>query len=104
MASALSQLQTVVPLIEVTRPLFTASRAVSNPLSELVGTTVPQASLGSCTGGRAEDIAVAASILKDKRVNKNTIFVAVPASVAAAALTGKITDPSEILEKLEKVS
>jgi 3-isopropylmalate/(R)-2-methylmalate dehydratase large subunit len=145
------------------------------PLSDLVGTPVHQAYLGSCTGGRAEDIAVAAKILKGRRIDKDTRFVVVPASqrvyleamrngdvealveagatfvtpgcaaclgthegilaagevciastnrnfpgrmghtqsaiylgspaaVAAAALSGQITDPSEILAKLEQES
>jgi 3-isopropylmalate/(R)-2-methylmalate dehydratase large subunit len=39
-------------------------------LSDLTGTPVHQAYLGSCTGGRAEDIAVAAKILNGKRVHK----------------------------------
>lgn len=145
------------------------------PLAQLVGTLVQQAYLGSCTGGRAEDIAVAARILDGKKINPKTRFIVVPASkqvylealrrgdveklvaagatfvtpgcaaclgthegilangevciasinrnfpgrmghsqsavylaspasVAAAALTGQITDPSEILERLEKES
>ena len=163
--------------VSIITPQLAAPNSVDNvrPLSDLIGTPVHQAYLGSCTGGRAEDIAVAASILKDKKVNKNTRFVVVPASqqvylealrngdvetlldagatfvtpgcaaclgthegilakgevciastnrnfpgrmghtqsavylgspasVAAAALTGKITDPSEILAELEKVS
>lgn len=159
------------------KPQLAAPNSVDNvrPLSDLIGTPVHQAYLGSCTGGRAEDIAVAASILKGRQVNKNTRFVVVPASkqvylealrngdvealleagatfvtpgcaaclgthegilakgevciastnrnfpgrmghnqssvylgspasVAAAALHGKITDPSEILAILEKAS
>ena len=143
------------------------------PLKQLVGIPVHQAYLGSCTGGRAEDIAIAAKILKDRKVHKSTRFLVVPASrqvyldalaqgdvetlikagasfvtpgcaaclgihegilaagevclsstnrnfpgrmghtssavylgspaaVAAAALTGKITDPTNILAELEK--
>jgi 3-isopropylmalate/(R)-2-methylmalate dehydratase large subunit len=64
------------------KPQLAAPNSVDNvrPLSDLIGIPVHQAYLGSCTGGRAEDIAVAASILKDKHVNKNTRFVVVPAS------------------------
>lgn len=50
------------------------------PITELAGTKVNQAYLGSCTGGRADDIAIAAKILKNRQVNKNTRFVVVPAS------------------------
>lgn len=64
------------------KPQLAVPSSVDNvrPLSDLVGTPVHQAYLGSCTGGRSEDIAVAASILKDKQVNKNTRLVVVPAS------------------------
>jgi 3-isopropylmalate/(R)-2-methylmalate dehydratase large subunit len=158
-------------------PQLAVPNSVDNvrPLAELAETPVHQAYLGSCTGGRAEDIAVAARILKGRRVHKDTRFVVVPASrdvyleamrngdveilveagaafvtpgcaaclgthegilaagevciastnrnfpgrmghtqsaiylgspaaVAAAALSGQITDPSEILAKLEQES
>ena len=64
------------------QPQLATPSSVDNvrPLSDLVGTPVHQAYLGSCTGGRAEDIAVAARILKGQRVNKNTRLVVVPAS------------------------
>lgn len=51
-----------------------------SPLKALEGIRVHQAYLGSCTGGRAEDIAVAAKILKGRKVSKGTRFVVVPAS------------------------
>ena len=44
------------------------------------GTRVDQAFLGTCTGGRLEDIAVAANILKGKTIHKNTRMLVVPAS------------------------
>jgi 3-isopropylmalate/(R)-2-methylmalate dehydratase large subunit len=64
------------------QPQLAAPDSVDNvhPLSDLVGTPVNQAYLGSCTGGRLEDIAVAAKILKGQRINKATRFVVVPAS------------------------
>lgn len=156
-------------------PQLAVPQSVDNvlPLTELVGTPVHQAYLGSCTGGRAEDIAVAARILAGKKINpgtrmivvpaskqvyldalrhgdveklveagatfvtpgcaaclgthegilaagevclastnrnfpgrmghvKSSVYLGSPAAVAAAALTGKITDPSEILQKLEQ--
>ena len=154
-------------------PQLAAPQSVDNvfPLAELIGTPVHQAYLGSCTGGRAEDIAVAARILDGKKIcpetrlivvpaskqvyldalrqgdveklveagatfvtpgcaaclgthegilaagevciastNRNfpgrmghvqsSVYLGSPAAVAAAALTGKITDPSEILKQL----
>jgi len=64
------------------QPQLAVPNSVDNvrPLSELVGTPVHQAYLGSCTGGRADDIAVAARILKGQRVHKDTRLVVVPAS------------------------
>ena len=41
---------------------------------------IDQAYLGSCTGGRLEDIAVAAKILTGKRINPRTRMIVVPAS------------------------
>ena len=49
-------------------------------LSKYAGTKLNQAYLGSCTGGRTEDIAVAAKILKGKKVHKDTRMILVPAS------------------------
>jgi len=63
-------------------PQLAVPQSVDNvrPLAELVGTPVQQAYLGSCTGGRAEDIAVAAGILDGKQISPNTRFIVVPAS------------------------
>ena len=44
------------------------------------GRSIDQAYLGSCTGGRAEDIGIAAKILQGKKVSPRTRFVIVPAS------------------------
>ena len=48
------------------------------PVSRLVGTPLDQVFIGTCTNGRYEDLARAASILKDRRVKVRTIVV--PAS------------------------
>lgn len=63
-------------------PQVAAPFSVDNvyDISNYIGQEIDQAYLGSCTGGRAEDIAIAASILKGKRVAKKTRFVIVPAS------------------------
>src|SRR3972149_606391 len=63
-------------------PQLAAPHSVDNvhPLREFLGKPVQQAFLGSCTGGRAEDLAVAARILKGKKVHRGTRFLVVPAS------------------------
>jgi 3-isopropylmalate/(R)-2-methylmalate dehydratase large subunit len=49
-------------------------------ISQYIGTPVNQAFLGTCTGGRLEDIAVAAHILKGKQISRDTRMLVVPAS------------------------
>jgi 3-isopropylmalate/(R)-2-methylmalate dehydratase large subunit len=63
-------------------PQLAAPHSVDNvaPLSRFAGRPVQQAFLGTCTGGRLEDLAVAASILRGKQIHKHTRFVVVPAS------------------------
>ena len=63
-------------------PQLALPHSVDNvsPLAELAGTPINQAYLGSCTGGRAEDIAVAAKILAGKKVSPKTRLVVAPAS------------------------
>ena len=46
---------------------------------------VDQAYLGSCTGGRTEDFAVAAKILAGQHIPAGTRMVMVPASKAVLA-------------------
>ena len=50
------------------------------PVSDMTGTEIHQAVLGSCTNGRLEDLAVAAEILKGKTISKNVRMIIVPAS------------------------
>ncbi|NJM42380.1 MAG: 3-isopropylmalate dehydratase large subunit, partial [Anaerolineae bacterium] len=50
------------------------------PVSEIAGTRVNQAWLGTCTNGRLEDIAAACAVLKGKRVASNTRLLWNPAS------------------------
>jgi homoaconitase/3-isopropylmalate dehydratase large subunit len=59
-----------------------APHSVDNvaPIAKYVGTPVNQAFLGTCTGGRADDLAIAAGILKGKKINFHTRFIVVPAS------------------------
>ncbi|MDK2785112.1 MAG: hypothetical protein PWQ41_1520 [Bacillota bacterium] len=50
------------------------------PVKEVEGTAVDQVFIGTCTGGRLEDIEVAARILAGKRVNPRCRLVVIPAS------------------------
>ncbi len=49
-------------------------------ISSLVGIPVDQAYLGSCTGGKLEDIEIAANIIKGKKIHPNVRMLIVPAS------------------------
>jgi 3-isopropylmalate/(R)-2-methylmalate dehydratase large subunit len=63
-------------------PQLAAPHSVDNvhPVTDYLGRSVQQAFLGTCTGGRVEDLAVAARILKGRRVHRDTRFLVVPAS------------------------
>jgi 3-isopropylmalate/(R)-2-methylmalate dehydratase large subunit len=50
------------------------------PLSEVKGTPIQQAFLGTCTNGRLEDIAAAAEIIAGRRVASGTRLLVIPAS------------------------
>ena len=64
------------------RPQLAAPFSVDNvaDLKEFIGRPVDQAYLGSCTGGRVEDLAAAAQVLEGKKINPRTRFTVVPAS------------------------
>lgn len=64
------------------KPQIAAPHSVDNvsDISEFIGTSINQAFLGTCTGGRVEDLAIAAKILSGKKINPRTRFLVVPAS------------------------
>jgi 3-isopropylmalate/(R)-2-methylmalate dehydratase large subunit len=66
------------------KPQLAAPHSVDNvsDITAHLGKHVDQAYLGTCTGGRAEDIAVAARILKGRHVHPGTRFIVAPASKA----------------------
>ena len=50
------------------------------PVSEVAGTPIQQAVLGTCTNGRLEDLRIAAGILKGRRVHPEVRLIVAPAS------------------------
>ncbi|MCX7626240.1 MAG: 3-isopropylmalate dehydratase large subunit [Candidatus Sumerlaeaceae bacterium] len=50
------------------------------PVSEVEGRKIDQIVIGSCTNGRLDDIAIAAEILKGKKIARNTRMLVFPAS------------------------
>lgn len=65
------------------------------PLSQVAGTRVQQAFLGTCTNGRLEDLAVAAAIVRGRHVASGTRMLVIPASsevLADALRLGYIQD------------
>jgi 3-isopropylmalate/(R)-2-methylmalate dehydratase large subunit len=63
-------------------PMVACPHTVDNvkPLSEVAGLHVDQAFLGTCTNGRLDDLAAAASILKERLVAPGTRMIVIPAS------------------------
>lgn len=63
-------------------PQVAAPHSVDNvhPIDDYAGTPIDQAFLGTCTGGRVEDLAVAAQIMRGRKVHTGTRFIIVPAS------------------------
>jgi 3-isopropylmalate/(R)-2-methylmalate dehydratase large subunit len=50
------------------------------PVTDIEGTEINQAFIGSCTNGRLEDLQSAAKILKGKKINRNVRLIVIPAS------------------------
>ena len=63
-------------------PQVAKPHAVDNvaDVTELSGVKIDQAFLGTCTNGRLEDLAVAAKILKGRKINEGVKFFVAPAS------------------------
>jgi len=63
-------------------PLVACPHTVDNvkPAREVVGIKVHQVVIGSCTNGRVEDLAIAASIMRGKMRHPDTRLIVVPAS------------------------
>jgi len=67
---------------EALEPQVACPHKVDNvkPISEVSGTRINQAFIGSCTNGRLEDLQAAASILRGRHVHRNVRLLVVPAS------------------------
>jgi 3-isopropylmalate/(R)-2-methylmalate dehydratase large subunit len=63
-------------------PQISKPHAVDNvsPIEEVAGTPIAEGMLGTCTNGRLEDLAIAASILKGRHVHPDVRFIVAPAS------------------------
>jgi 3-isopropylmalate/(R)-2-methylmalate dehydratase large subunit len=63
-------------------PMLSVPNSVDKvmPVSSMEGKAIDQAFLGSCTNGRLDDLAIAASILKGRKVHEGTRLIVTPAS------------------------
>ncbi|MDR3685974.1 MAG: 3-isopropylmalate dehydratase large subunit [Coriobacteriia bacterium] len=63
-------------------PQIAKPHSVDNvsPIEEVEGTPIAEGFLGTCTNGRLEDLGVAASILKGRKVHPDVRFIVAPAS------------------------
>jgi len=72
-------------------PYIACPHRVDNvkPLSQVRGTRVNQAFIGTCTNGRIEDLAAAAEIIRGRKLAKGTRLLVIPASsqVLSEAMT-----------------
>lgn len=65
-----------------TRPMAACPHTVDNvkPLSDLTGTRIQEAFVGTCTNGRLEDLMIVAQVLKGRKVHPEVRLIVVPAS------------------------
>lgn len=63
-------------------------------ISNVLGTKIDQAYIGSCTGGKLSDFIMAAKYLKGKKVKINTFAVPATKEVAEGLITNSLNDES----------
>jgi 3-isopropylmalate/(R)-2-methylmalate dehydratase large subunit len=63
-------------------PMIACPHQVENtkPVTEVIGTRIDQAFLGSCANGKYEDLAVAAGILKGRKIDRRVRLIVTPGS------------------------
>jgi len=73
-------------------PMMAMPHAVNNvtPVKMLAGTKIDQVFIGTCTNGRLEDLAAAAAILKNKKINSRVRLIVAPASQQVLSRAMKI--------------
>ncbi len=93
--------EAVLPFdLSTLEPQVACPHTVDNvkPVGEVAGTPVQQVLIGTCTNGRVEDLAIAARILKGRKVHPGTRTLVLPASRAVyleALRNGSIETLSE---------
>ena len=80
-ADALYEQEIRVDLSQL-EPMVACPHQVENtkPITEVVGTRIDQAFLGSCANGKYEDLAVAAQILRGRKVDPRVRLIVTPGS------------------------
>jgi homoaconitate hydratase family protein len=68
------------------------------PVREAAGRKINQVFLGSCTNARVDDLAIAAGILRNRRVHPDVRLLVVPASRAVAVESARNGDLATLLE------
>ena len=68
------------------------------PVGEAAGRTIHQVFIGSCTNARADDLAIAARILRGRRVHDGVRLIVVPASRAVMTEAARAGDLETLLE------
>ena len=68
------------------------------PVGEAAGRAVHQVFIGSCTNARADDLAIAARILRGRRVHEGVRLIVVPASRAVMTEAARAGDLETLLE------
>ncbi|MEM2337352.1 MAG: homoaconitase large subunit [Candidatus Bathyarchaeia archaeon] len=68
--------------VSLLEPQVACPSSVDNvkPVSEVEGTPIDQAFIGSCTNGRVEDLRLTAEIVKGKKIKKGVRLIVTPAS------------------------
>lgn len=82
-------------------PLVALPDAVVNqsvPVSKVAGTKIDQAFIGSCANGTLDDIAIAARVVKGKKVAPGTRFIVTPATQGIYREALKAGDVETLLE------